>query len=398
MTKKTTTEPKAPDTFRAIVSADYFRRAMVACSSEDSRYYLQGVYVTTDPRGGAILAATDGHMLVVIRDPKAICRGSGIVKLNKAMRAALTSKTPSGFFANTGPYLLVDQNPERQSQSRAYVAHMDDSLATPGYSTKIDVDQPYSALASIFDTMDGRVVAYQGYDLLIDGAFPDFRRVVPKALPGSILPPTISAKVMNQLYTALTTGAKGKPLGHLTFFQCDEGETATEVSSPIMAIPGTLDGEPFEAFGIAMPMRASSAKNAPPLWWLHFMTPESGGPKRKTGGLSDADVEHLKGSGVMTEGQVRFREDAARREAKLAEDVNAVRADLSGVEAQKAVMAPTTPETSETPATPQETGGNCHADRDGDCSHKDCPQNRDGEPQKTGRHCPLDKSPPEDED
>lgn len=32
----------------------------------------------------------------------------------------------------------------------------------------------------------------------------------------------------------------------------------------------------------------------------------------------------------------------------------------------------------------------CHAGRDGDCGWKDCPQIRDGEPHKTGRHCPLD--------
>lgn len=33
----------------------------------------------------------------------------------------------------------------------------------------------------------------------------------------------------------------------------------------------------------------------------------------------------------------------------------------------------------------------CHADSDGDCSWKDCPQLRDREPHATGRHCPLDK-------
>lgn len=32
----------------------------------------------------------------------------------------------------------------------------------------------------------------------------------------------------------------------------------------------------------------------------------------------------------------------------------------------------------------------CAASRDGDCSHDQCPQNRDGEPAKSGRHCPLD--------
>lgn len=43
------------------------------------------------------------------------------------------------------------------------------------------------------------------------------------------------------------------------------------------------------------------------------------------------------------------------------------------------------------PTTPATVGGErCHADRDGECSHKDCPQLRDSEPGATGRHCPLD--------
>jgi hypothetical protein len=32
----------------------------------------------------------------------------------------------------------------------------------------------------------------------------------------------------------------------------------------------------------------------------------------------------------------------------------------------------------------------CHAAMDGDCYWSGCPQLRDGEPQKSGRHCPLD--------
>lgn len=33
----------------------------------------------------------------------------------------------------------------------------------------------------------------------------------------------------------------------------------------------------------------------------------------------------------------------------------------------------------------------CQADDDGYCEWEHCPQLRDGEPEKTGRHCPLDK-------
>lgn len=32
----------------------------------------------------------------------------------------------------------------------------------------------------------------------------------------------------------------------------------------------------------------------------------------------------------------------------------------------------------------------CQSDRDGDCRNQACPQLRDNEPAKTGRHCPLD--------
>ena len=32
----------------------------------------------------------------------------------------------------------------------------------------------------------------------------------------------------------------------------------------------------------------------------------------------------------------------------------------------------------------------CHGDRDGECFWSRCPQLCDGEPEATGRHCPLD--------
>lgn len=35
--------------------------------------------------------------------------------------------------------------------------------------------------------------------------------------------------------------------------------------------------------------------------------------------------------------------------------------------------------------------GACHSDCDGDCVWRECPQLRDNEPAKSGRHCPYDK-------
>ena len=35
-------------------------------------------------------------------------------------------------------------------------------------------------------------------------------------------------------------------------------------------------------------------------------------------------------------------------------------------------------------------GVRCHAGKDGDCIWTACPQLRDGEPKRSGRHCPFD--------
>jgi hypothetical protein len=46
-------------------------------------------------------------------------------------------------------------------------------------------------------------------------------------------------------------------------------------------------------------------------------------------------------------------------------------------------------------ALPAPPGEPCHADRDGDCFWALCPQIRDGEPESTGRSCPLWGEEPE---
>ena len=43
----------------------------------------------------------------------------------------------------------------------------------------------------------------------------------------------------------------------------------------------------------------------------------------------------------------------------------------------------------------QRTMTRCQADSDGDCVYEHCPQLRDNEPAKTGRHCPHDVEPEE---
>lgn len=51
---------------------------------------------------------------------------------------------------------------------------------------------------------------------------------------------------------------------------------------------------------------------------------------------------------------------------------------------------PTDPQTARprlTATTP--VSATCHAGKDGECNWVNCPQDRDGEPEKSGRFCPL---------
>lgn len=67
--------------------------------------------------------------------------------------------------------------------------------------------------------------------------------------------------------------------------------------------------------------------------------------------------------------------------------------DRQCINRSKAEMLQRAIDVTATLATPSAVGApvveGCHADHDGDCTHKDCPQLRDGEPRKSHRSCPL---------
>lgn len=129
------------------VSANLFRIAYLAVSKEETRYYLNGVFIEPHHERGATLTATDGHVLVSIYDAEAVCDTPVIVKLSKEALAACKP---------------------------------DKSLVTQRYVT-IDVAAKSACVES--GTFNGtryeRVnpIAFSP-DALIDGSFPAWRTVV----------------------------------------------------------------------------------------------------------------------------------------------------------------------------------------------------------------------------
>lgn len=72
------------------VDASLFRACAEFQSQEETRYYLNGVYVRKHPDGGTVLVATDGHRMLVAHDKAGICKAAKIIGLEAAAYALLT--------------------------------------------------------------------------------------------------------------------------------------------------------------------------------------------------------------------------------------------------------------------------------------------------------------------
>lgn len=244
--------------FECVVSAPMFRRAMAAISKDECRYYLNGVYVEPCEAGGVILVSTDGRRMIVIRDRKGYApNGPGIVSLNKDMTRALSAKSwnlPSWMGALTGKgpkarFLAV-------RGSRAAV--VETTLSTEG-----EVD--HGELLAMADTPGPLVGAYQWVGALIDGTYPDWRKVVGKPAigkPTGFVNMDLVAPISSALEGATPDGRIGPKGVRLVPTEGD-----TDNSRPIFVMP--LDSQ-VEGFGIVMPLRdhGYSAKPAVLPQWL----------------------------------------------------------------------------------------------------------------------------------
>ncbi|WP_176074337.1 hypothetical protein [Brucella intermedia] len=119
------------------INARLFRAAHVCVSTDATRYYLQGVQVEKHPVRGVFLVATDGHRMVIIHDESGSIEGeSQIVRFDKtALALCKAAKSETG----------------------------DRTIVIDGASA----------------TIENRLELPVGtaYGVVIDGTFPDWRRV-----------------------------------------------------------------------------------------------------------------------------------------------------------------------------------------------------------------------------
>ena len=187
------------------VNANLFARVAVAQSPDPARYYLQGVCIQPHPRGeGAILVATDGHMLLAAYDPAAKAPDAPvIVNLGKdGLKAAAKGET-----------VTIDPATGQARVDAAWI-----SPATT----------------------------------IIDGAFPDWRRLLPSE-PLTHTAASFDPNLLQRLGKAMSETPKSPGALRLRAVDASNAHLATIAND-------------LPIFGIVMPMRTREGGDTLPAW------------------------------------------------------------------------------------------------------------------------------------
>lgn len=217
-------------------NANLFRLAFGFTSTEEIRFYLQGVFVEPHPQGGVTLTATDGHRLVCIRDENGSADESAVIKLGDALK----------------------QCKHGRGATRSVVIKTDESQAL------------------IYEEREGASGSFNiatAYDVRIVCTFPDYRRVVPQkfsdngapGFQGSYLSSfgDLARELAAHIgYKPTRGGGDGERKDGLRVL-CGLEKDSKPESMPALVQFTSLDF----AFGILMPIRIADTKPVLPSWF-----------------------------------------------------------------------------------------------------------------------------------
>jgi len=214
---------------KVIIKAEYARLIQPFICTETTRYYLAGFYVERDPVKGVRIVATDGHRMVVFHDETGLClAGQGaIVALPKeAVR-------------------LCKPGTRWEPQLRYVEVNLGANTAT----------------IHVGDPREGSTPVGTFNNVLVDGTFPDYRRVIPE------LPSPGSGKCRPAVQSYRTSYLAD-------FAKVADGKIASirlhayEAGGPAIVFVGGRD----DCFGVVMPYR-DEHRDRFPEWWTRKPKP-----------------------------------------------------------------------------------------------------------------------------
>lgn len=221
---------------RISVCAKRFYAAWQFISTEETRYYLNGVFIEPHPDGGVLMAATDGHVLAVVRDQNARIEGDGgwICKIPKQQFITALKRKSAGtlhFVGNTA--YLTD-------------AMIDGEACSPDFDPTA-ISDFHLAIA---------------YTPPIDGSFPDWRKVIRNTSIEKTDRFAVNGKHLARFTTAIAALAETNVPG-LNISTPPDDETSVMITS----------GQAPDFFGLIMPMRDNSHGGATAYEWLNLPAP-----------------------------------------------------------------------------------------------------------------------------
>lgn len=213
------------------INANLFRIAYSCVSKEETRYYLNGVFVEPHPQGGVTLTTTDGHRLLSLYDENGFADESAIIALDTKL-----------------------------CKAKRYCSRFI-SIETGSDSATI-----LEGMGDVYDPDVFAPVATE-YKVRIDGTFPDYRRVVPSTPDMA----NLAAPNFNGSYVG-DFGAIGRELS-LHFGGSKTGimrVVSSDIGGPALILWSAVS----QAFGVLMPMRGADTCDAP-AW---FRNPKPAAP------------------------------------------------------------------------------------------------------------------------
>lgn len=195
-----------------LININLLKAVNLAVSNDETRYYLHGVNIQTTPKG-IVLAATDGKRMIVARQKyvDGVDAPDGVIREAPALNIIVPRD------------LIAKIKTTRKSSDYAELLFADGKVTL---------------------TLDGVSVSSG----VIDGTFPDYRRVIPATTDGALAQFDPSQLITFQKAAALVDGSPVPTLHH-------NGDAPA-----LVTIKTTDDRDAFEIFGVLMPCRANADK------------------------------------------------------------------------------------------------------------------------------------------
>lgn len=172
---------------RINVAAERMRLAASCMAKHDIRYYLNGVLVEPREAGGVFIVATDGHRLIAVIDPTGEASEPTILSLSADMLRRMPRPSAADGFPMGGKVnKLLPADTET------------------GHRVILDTFRERSALVLTGAAGEPACIHLSP---IIEGNFPDWRRVVPSNLP-ELKPGTTDVYRYDYLSTVLDTFAR----------------------------------------------------------------------------------------------------------------------------------------------------------------------------------------------